>query len=58
VNSCADGNPEYDENASKANHAKGNATRLQANSPHSRYERVDSEKLESCILVGYHTQRH
>jgi hypothetical protein len=40
----ADGNPERNENASKANHAKGNATRLQPNSPQGRYESVDGKK--------------
>jgi hypothetical protein len=38
--------------------AKGNATRLEANLQHSRYEGVVSEKLVSCILAGSHTQRH
>jgi hypothetical protein len=47
VNPCADGSPEYNENASEADQAKGNATRFQANMPHSRYEGVDSEKLEA-----------
>jgi hypothetical protein len=45
VNAVADGNPERNENASKANHAKGNATRLKANSPQGRYESVDGKKL-------------
>jgi hypothetical protein len=58
MNSCTDGNPEHNENASKADHAKGDPTRLQANSPHSCYECVDSEKLVRCILAVSHTQRH
>jgi hypothetical protein len=48
----ADGNPERNENASKANHAKGNATRLQPNSPQGRYESVDGKKLAKCTSVG------
>jgi len=44
VNARADGNPERNENASKANRANGNATRLQADSPQGRYESVDSKK--------------
>jgi hypothetical protein len=45
-------------NASKADQAKGNATRFQANLQHSRYEGVDSEELASCISAGSHMQRH
>jgi hypothetical protein len=44
VNVWADGNPERNENASKADQAKGNATGFEANLQHSRYEGVDSEK--------------
>jgi hypothetical protein len=58
VNACADGNPEGNENASEADQAKGNASRFEANLPHSRYEGVDSEKLISCVSAGSHTQRH
>jgi hypothetical protein len=58
VNVWADGNPERNENASKADQAKGNATGFEANLQHSRYEGVDSEKLVSCISAGSHTQRH
>jgi hypothetical protein len=57
VNTRADGNPERNENASKADQAKGNATRFEANLQHSRYEGVESEKLVSCISAGFHTQR-
>jgi hypothetical protein len=52
VNVRADGNPERNENANKANHAKGNATRLQANSPQGRYESVDGKKLAKCTSAG------
>jgi hypothetical protein len=41
-----------DENASKADQAKGNATRFKANLQHSRYEGVESKKLASCISAG------
>jgi hypothetical protein len=58
VNTWVNGNPEYNENASKADQAKGNTARFQANLKHSRYEGVDSEKLVSCISAGFHTQRH
>ena len=39
-------------NASKADQAKGNATRFEANLQHSRHEGMDSEKLVSRISVG------
>jgi hypothetical protein len=58
VNAVADGNPERNENANKADQAKGNATRFEANSQHSCYKGVDSEKLVSRILAGSQTQRH
>ena len=56
---CADDNPEHNENASKADQAKGNlnATCFGVNLQHSRHEGVDSEKLVSCISAGSHTQR-
>jgi hypothetical protein len=46
VNARTDDNPEHNENASEADQAKGNATRFDANLPHSRYEGVDSKKLQ------------
>jgi hypothetical protein len=52
VNARADGNPESNENASEANHAKGNATRVQANLPQGGYESVDGKKLAECTSVG------
>jgi len=52
VNARADGDPKRNENASKANHAKGNATRMQANSPQGRYESVDGKKLAKCTSMG------
>ena len=58
MNPCADGNAERNENASKADQAKGNTTRFEANLQHSRYEGVDSEKLVSCISAGSHAQKH
>jgi hypothetical protein len=58
VNACANGNPKYSENANKADQAKGNATRFEANLKNSRHEGVDSEKLVNCTSAGSHTQRH
>ena len=58
VHAWADGGPEHNENTSKANQAKGNTTRFEANLQHSRYEGVNGEKLVSCISVESHTQRH
>jgi hypothetical protein len=58
VNACAYGNPERNENANKANHAKSNATRLQANSPQGCYESVDGKKLAKCTSVKSQTGRH
>ena len=55
VQAWADGSPEQNKNASRADQAKGNATRFEANLQHSRYEGVDSEKLVSCISAGSHT---
>jgi hypothetical protein len=45
VNGWADGNPERNENANEADQTKGNATCIEANLQHSRYEGVKSEKL-------------
>ena len=56
MNAWADSSPEHNKYASKADQAKGNATRFDANLKHSRYEGVDSEKLVSCISAGCHAQ--
>ena len=58
VNACTNGDPEHNENASKADQGKGNATRFYADLQHSRYEGVDSEKLVGCILARFHMQGH
>jgi hypothetical protein len=52
VNARAGGNPERNEDASKADRAKGNATRLQANLPQGRYESVNGKRLAKCTSVG------
>ena len=52
VNAPANSNREHNEKASKANHAKGNATLLQANLPESGYESVDSKNLVKCTAIG------
>jgi len=54
VNARTDGHPKRNENASEADKANGNgnAMRLQANFPHSRYESVDGEKLVGCISAS------
>jgi hypothetical protein len=52
VNAWADGNPEYNENASNADQAKGNSTPSYVNWQHSCHESVDSEKLVSYISAG------
>jgi hypothetical protein len=57
VNAWADDNPEHNENASEADQAKANATRLETDLQNSRYEGVDGKKLVSCILARSHTQR-
>jgi hypothetical protein len=57
VNARADGNPERNENAGETDQTNGNATGVEANLQHSRYEGVDSEKLVSRISAGSHTQR-
>jgi hypothetical protein len=51
VNACTDANPECNEEASKADQAKGNPTRFRA-SPQSPHEGVESEKLVKCTSVG------
>jgi hypothetical protein len=56
VSVCANGNPEQNENASKADQAKGNATRFETNLPHSRYEGVDGEKLKLYISGVSHAK--
>jgi len=53
VDACADGNTERNENTNKANHAKGNPTRVQANLPQGGYESVDGKKLAKCTSVGH-----
>ena len=58
MNARADGNPERNENASKANHAKGNATCVHANWPQDRHESVNGKKLAKCTPVGLKSQRH
>ena len=52
VDACADGNTERNENTNKANHAKGNAARVQANLPQGRYESVDSKNLVKMHISG------
>ena len=52
VNVRADGNPERNEDASKANHAQGNATRVQTNLPQSGHESVDGKKLSEMHIIG------
>jgi hypothetical protein len=52
VNARADGNPERNENASKANHAKGDVTCVQANFPQGCYKSVDGKELAKRTLVG------
>ena len=52
VSARANGNQDRNGNANKANHAKSNATRLQANLPQGRYESVDGKKLAKCISMG------
>ena len=52
VQAWADGSPEQNENESKADQAKGNATRFEANLQHGRHEGMDSEKLVSRISAG------
>ena len=54
MNARTDGHPKRNENASEADKANGNgnAMRLQANFPHSRYESVDGEKLVGCISAS------
>ena len=51
VNAWTDGNPEYNENASKADQAKGDTT-PSVNWQRGCYEGVDSEKLVSYVLAG------
>ena len=49
MDACADGNPERDENAGKADQAEGNATRFYTETENCRYEGVDSKDLVRCI---------
>ena len=56
VNAPANSNREHNEKASKANHAKGNATRMQPNLPHGGYECVNGKKLAKCTSVQ--SERH
>ena len=56
VNAPANSNREHNEKASKANHAKGNATRMQPNLPHGGYECVNGKNLAKCTSVQ--SERH
>jgi hypothetical protein len=56
VKAWTDGNPEYNENASKADQAKGDTTPSYVIWQHGCYEGVDSEKLVSYVLAGSHIQ--
>ena len=53
MDACANGNPGSNENGNKADHAKSNATRLQANLPQGRYKSVDGKKLAKRTPVGF-----